>query len=163
MTRLLTLLAAVAAVLAGGVRLDPSVRMGKTALADGSTTNGAAITWAASNGFRLESTEALENTATYEIYRLARTDDCRLIVVPLGNPDEIMPLLQKHFSDDAPQERRLLLTALQEMPETALGVHYRRLRSRVTEHRGAQPVLLMGEVRCMTAERGRPLSPWPEL
>lgn len=158
MSRLLTLLAAVAAVLIGGLRPDSAAWGGRSA---GAKTHDAATIWASSNGYRIERSEALDNTATYILYRMVRPDSCNLIVAPLGNPDEILPLLQNLLSADVPGDRRLLLIALQEMPETALGVHYRRLRSRLVEHRGAQPVMLLGDVRCMSGETGGPLSPWP--
>jgi len=158
MSRLLTLLAAVAAVLIGGFRPDSaSWRSGSA----GAKADDAAHAWAAANGYRVESSEALDNSATYVLYRVARPDACDLIVAPLGNPDEILPLLQNLLSAEVPGDRRLLLTTLQDMPETALGVHYRRLRSRLVEHRGAQPVMLLGDVRCMSGKTGEPLSPWP--
>jgi hypothetical protein len=158
MSRILTLLAAVAAVLIGGLRPDSTVWHGGSS---GPNVQDAATAWASANGYRLERSEALDNTATYVLYRLARADACNLIVAPLGNPDEIMPLLQSLISTEVRGERRLLLTKLQDMPETAIGVHYRRLRSRIVEHRGAQPVMLLGDLRCMSGETGEPLSPWP--
>jgi hypothetical protein len=160
MSRVLTLLAAVVAVLIGGLRPDSVAWRGGS---PGSKTDDAAHAWAAANGYRFESSETLDNSATYVLYRVTRPGGCHLIVAPLGNPDEILPLLQNLLSAEIPGERRLLLTTLQDMPETALGVHYRRLRSRLVEHRGAQPVMLLGDARCMFGEAGGPLSPWPEL
>lgn len=156
MKRLLTLFMAIAAVAIG------AWGHGSTAARTGPEAH-PAQSWGARNGLTLVTTRKLTATSHYVIHDYRREDGCALSAAPLGNADEVMAVLRGMATESDRAQSRLLIASLGPMPESALGVHIRRLTARLTEGRAPQPVMIVAQPHCLTAASGAPLSPWPVL
>ena len=154
MKRLLTLLAAIVAVAVGasgqGAPGTPAASMGDPARS-----------WGERNGFVWVGTRGLTATRHFVIHDFRREDGCALSAAPLGNADEVMALLRGMATESDRAHSQLLIASLGPMPDSALGVHLRRLQARLFEGHAPQPVLIVAAARCRSVASGAPLSPWP--
>ena len=156
MKRLLTLLATLTAVAFGAWGYGPNVT---PTAPDGLPAH----SWGARNGFDWIQTRKLTATSHYVIHDYRREDGCALSAAPLGNADEVMAVLRGRATESDRAQSRLLIASLGPMPESALGVHIRRLTARLTEGHAPQPVMIVAQPHCLSAASGAPLSPWPAL
>ncbi len=152
MKRRLSALAAVLAV-AVGVWLRPAASPTATLNA-----RDAAAAWATANGLTLQRSEKLTALGIYMIHHFSAGVGCTLRVVPLGNPDEILPELNENVTEAQWQTSRLLLVTATKMPRTALGVHAQRLLARLVDGRAPQPVMLIAPPPCVNVAH---LQAWP--
>lgn len=152
MKRLLVLLMAVAAVGIGAtVRPVPH---GDASL----TSRQAALDWARTNLLTLRASEDLTRDGIYVLHRFTTADRCDLTAVPLGRPDEVMPLLEGRLGH---AETHMLLASTAPMPDTVFGIHFRRLITRITAGHSPQPVLLAAAPGCVRPEVWAGLTEWP--
>ncbi len=152
MKRLLVLLMAVAAVVVG-VALRPAPH-GDASL----TPRQAARDWAQTNRLTLRSSENLTRDGTYVLFRFTAAGGCDVAAVPLGRPDEVIPLLEGRLDRT---ETRLLLASTEPMPETVSGIQFRRLMARFSAGHSPQPVLLAAAPGCVRPEFWASLTEWP--
>jgi hypothetical protein len=157
MKRLTVVLATVAAVAIGALARpaphgDPTM-----------TPREAALAWAGANGLTPGTSENLTRDGVYAIHHFSTAAGCEVIAAPLGQVDEILPLLRARLSEAAWADRRLLVASVGPLPASVPEIQLRRLLARFSAGHAPQAVLLAAAPGCLPKDFWDHLTEWPAL